>query len=344
MLTETRAWITSIKRAFAPVLTVCIVLCLVLSSCSGSNEEFEPDYDNYNTYAFFGVDSRAADDVWKTDEDETGSAGKPSSDVIMLIRVDDESGDIRIVSVYRDTMLEVSGSGEDFDKCNAAYREYGAYGAIDMLERNLDVRISGYITANFMSVADAIDALGGVEIDVEDEPLTESHRDVGDNSIDAINMYIDEMNRVYDKNTPHLAGGGLQNLSGLQAVAYSRLRYTEGSDLRRAERQRTVLTKMFEKLSQADAQTQRAALKSIYQTIDTDLGETEMMDIFDKLSGFDLGDMEGFPYYKKGIYGEKAYYVPCDLETNVTEFHKRMYGEEEYSPNETVAEYSSKII
>ena len=335
-------------------LALCVLAAglIGLTGCSNHTDGvtgtgFTPDYDSYNTYAFFGVDSRASEDEdWKTDE-STGTEGAPSSDVIMLMRIDPDTDAVRVISVYRDTMLDVAGDGSDFEKCNTAFRNSGAYGAIDMLEKNLDIRISGYVTANFLSVADAIDALGGIEVDVEDQEVMDAYKQSGNDVVDIMNNFIDELNQIYHKDTPHVTGPGRQTLSGIQAVAYSRVRYTQGGDLQRSVRQRTVLALMIDKLREADAQTQKQALKDIYPSIDTDLSEGELMDLFDDLDGLDVSEMEGFPYYK-AFYNtdtEKGnMFVPCDLADNVTELHRRVYGESEYSPNETVLKYNELII
>ena len=328
----------------------CIALMLAVAGCKKEEPETveePPVSDNYTTYVFFGSDSRMAGDDWKTDT-TSGTQGAPSSDVIMLLSVNEDTGKTRISSVYRDTMLDVAGDGSDFEKCNVAFQRNGAYGAMDMLERNLDTEISGYVTANFMTVADAIDMLGGIEVDVEDmETDSDKYKEQGlYNVVDTTNSYIDEMNRIYDKDTPHLEHAGKQTLSGLQAVAYSRVRYTAGGDMKRAARQRNVVALMADKLKSADADTQRSVLKQMYMEVDTDLAEDELTALFDLLVGYDLDDLGGFPYrmgnYKTEEKGDML--VPCDLITNVKELHAFLYGDEDYEPSETVKEYDRLLI
>ena len=328
------------------IIIAAVMLCA--GGCDNKKEETlsdsRPVYDGYSTYVFFGTDSRAAEDAWKTD-DSTGTQGAPSSDVIMLLSVDRESGESKILSVYRDTMLDVAGDGSDFEKCNTAFRESGVYGAVDMLERNLDLNIDGYVTANFMTVADAIDMLGGVEVDIEDEKVTSKHSDVADDVVGVMNQYIKEMNAVYGTDTPLIEDAGRQTLSGMQAVAYSRVRYTEGSDIRRAERQRNVVMLMADRLRASDTATQHKVLKEMYKKVDTDLTESELMDLFDLLVDYDLDNMNGFPYATKWLNDEDkgAMYVPCDLISNVTELHADLYKNDSYRPSSTVAEYDELI-
>lgn len=333
----------------AILLLIALAALLALSGCGNKeknkNEESSgttPAYDEYNTYVFFGVDSRAGEDDWKED-DSTGTEGAPSSDVIMLVNIDEESRDVQVCSVYRDTMMDVSGS-LDLQKCNTAYRDAGPYGAIGMLEENLDLRISGYVSANFMAVADAIDALGGVDVDIESEKLAKGYEDKGTDSLDIINALIDELNEIYDRDAPHIEKTGMQTLSGIQAVAYSRLRYTEGSDMQRTVRQRDIVSLMLEKLKAADTTTQHEVLQQMYPSVDTDMAESELMDLFDVLVGYDMGNMQGFPYYKSSAYLDELWFmIPCDLETNVTELHKRVYGEPNYAPSASVKTISKAI-
>ena len=327
---------------------LCLVCaCMSLSACnkkSTSPGSKSPVYSNYSTYVFFGTDSRAAGDDWKTD-DSTGTEGAPSSDVIMLLTVNNDTDEAKILSVYRDTMLDVAGDGTDFEKCNTAYRDGGAYGAIDMLEKNLDLHIDGYVTANFMSVADAIDLLGGVDVDIEDVKTTESHKDAGDDVVDIMNNLIDEMNSIYGSSTPHIEHAGKQTLTGLQSVAYSRVRYTEGSDMVRTERQRNVVALMAQKLKSVDTETQHTVLKEMYKKVDTDMAENELMSLFDVLVDYDLGSMKGFPFHLNRLFDDEkgAMYVPCDLETNVAELHSLIYDNNDYTPSSTVTSYSKGI-
>ena len=339
-----------LSKTQAYFLVIILVLqVFILDGCKGQSDkgsEVSPVYDDYSTYAFFGTDSRAAGDDWKTD-DSTGTQGAPSSDVIMILTVNNDSGAAKIISVYRDTMLNVAGDDTDFEKCNTAFRDGGAYGAIDMLERNLDIHIDGYATANFMSVADAIDMLGGVDVDIEDEKTYEVVSDEYglDNVVDTMNKYIDEMNSVYDLDTPHIEKAGKQTVTGIQAVAYSRVRYTEGSDRRRTERQRNVVMLMAQKLRASDTETQNKVLKEMYNKIDTDLTESELMNLLNAIIDYDIDTVGGFPFDMNDIEdAEKGVLlVPCDLSTNVTELHKYLYGNDSYMPSKTVEEYSELI-
>ena len=209
------------------------------------------------------------------------------------------------------------------------------------------MQIEGYITANFLTVANAIDRLGGIDVDVEDqETSSDEYKERGlTDVVSTTNSYIDEMNKIYGTDTPHLEKAGVQNLTGLQAVAYSRVRYTIGSDMRRTERQRNILALMASKLKTADTNTQHDVLKQMYQEADTDLSENELMDMFDLLIGYDIDNIGGFPFYFEAIENKDkgVMFVPCDLNTNVKELHSYLYDNDSYAPSTTVSDYDELI-
>ena len=112
--------------------------------------------DGYTNVALFGVDSR------------DGNLGKGNrTDCIIVASLNNETKEIKMVSVYRDTLLDLSEG--TYQKCNAAYSYGGPVTAINMLNMNLDLDIQDYVTVDFGAISDAIDLLGGVEIDVTDE-------------------------------------------------------------------------------------------------------------------------------------------------------------------------------
>ena len=144
-----------------------------------------------------------------------------------------------MVSIYRDTYLDMDTTDGSFAKANAAYSKGGPTQAISMLNKNLDLDITDYVSVDFNAVADCVDLLGGITMDITDEEAAimngeTEHQD-----------YIGEVAQVTGKEAHYLDGGGTYNLDGVQATAYARIRYTAGDDYRRALRQRTVITKLI---------------------------------------------------------------------------------------------------
>lgn len=318
------------RSGIIKIITTALILVLtvtLLSSC-GSQKKTETKkaaqpqkYKGYTTFAFFGVDSRAEEN-------------KGRSDVIMLITINNDKKSVKVTSVYRDTLLDISGDGSDSEKCNAAYAWDGPEGAVDMLERNLDVKIDGYFASNFKAVADAVDTVGGVKIYVQDS------------EIKYLNSYIKEYNEKFNQNIPDVTEAGMQQLNGGQAVAYSRIRYLEGGDFARTRRQQNVVSQMFQQIRRLDKDQQNKVFSNLYKTVDTDMSKSELMNMADVMIKYNLSDMGGFPYKKSGKnLGSKGdCVIPCDLEENVIMFHKKVYGDKNYQPSETVKDYSSKIV
>ena len=172
----------------------------------------------YQNIALFGVDSREQDLL----------GGDNRSDTIMICSINKKTGKIKLVSVYRDTLLDIGGG--EFRKCNAAYAYGGPQQAIAMLNSNLDLNITDFVTVGFEGLADTIDALGGIDLEITDEEM------------EYMNSYMEDMYDELGIDYEEVTDSGMQHLSGIQATAYCRIRYTEGDDFKRAQRQRTVLS------------------------------------------------------------------------------------------------------
>ena len=104
-----------------------------------------------------------------------------------------------------------------------------------MLNKNLDLDITDFVTVDFNAVIKAVDLLGGIDIDLTDE------------EVKWLNAYLIETSQVTGVSYENVAASGTQHLSGIQAMAYCRIRYTEGWDYKRTERQRLVLEKILQR-------------------------------------------------------------------------------------------------
>ena len=277
----------------------------------------------YTDIAIFGVDNRSNGD---TDSGRT--------DVIMIASVNNDSDEIKVVSVYRDTFLNQSGAYADtFNKANAAYSTGGASQAVNMLNLNLDMDIENYVTVDFNAVADVVDAVGGVTIEVTQEEAEQ------------INKYGKEVADVLGVDMEYLDGAGEYLLNGVQAVGYCRIRHTAGDDFKRTERQRTVLSKVITKAKKSSLKTLSAIADSVFPEISTSLSYTEMLTLVMEVFNYDMGETSGFPYYKTTsvISGKGDCVIPCTLSYNVQWLHEFLYGDEDYTPSETVQNLSSSI-
>ena len=340
------------------ILSVLLILSLVIAMMPPIADAASKT-SSVKTYVFFGSDSRKADNSWespnggKITKDKSGTQGTPRSDVIMLLKVDNKKKTVEVMSIYRDTLLDVSGKGTDFQKANKAYSDLGPKKAVKALEKNLNIKIDGYIATNFKGVAEVIDKLGGVTINIEKDKLDKKYRtSTMKNVPEVMNRYIDETNRIYGDKVAHIKKTGKQKLNGSQAVAYARVRYTNGWDMRRSVRQRTVLSAMTKKYKKASAKKKAAVLKTVLENVDTNIKISESKKVFKKAGKYKFGSMKGFPYYKafysmktkKEIGGISSVTVPADLTTNVIKLHKSFYGQKKYKVSKTVKSYSKKMV
>ena len=276
--------------------------------------------EGFKTIALFGLDNRS-----------NGNLSSGNSDVIIIVSINNETQEVKMCSVYRDTYLDTGGG--KFRKCNAAFAKGGPQAAISMLNKNLDLNISDYVTVDFNAVVECIDLLGGVELTITDE---EAHYMIG---------YVKELNELTGNKSEVPEAGGTYVLDGVQATAYARIRYTAGNDYKRAERQRTVIAKMVEKVQESDLKTLNSMIDVMFDDIETSFSNKDMIALAAKVFEYELSGSAGFPFVKKEVeLGSKGQIVaPDTLEENVKELHKFLYNNEEYVPSSTVRANSMKI-
>lgn len=296
---------------------------------SGVASEFaeNEELQKYTNIALFGVDARNG-------KLESGTR----SDTIMILSVNNETGEARLVSVYRDTYLNL---GNDvYNKCNGAYAKGGPRQAISMLNMNLDLNITDFVTIGFDGLMEVIDALGGVEINVQQSEIKHL------NNYQA-SMYATEENpnNLTTDYVP-VTEPGVQTLSGYQAVAYCRIRAV-GNDFGRTERQRTVLEQVLLKAQSATPSQLNAIADNVLPLVETSLDIDEIYDVISKISTYEITGSCGFPfdgYITTGKIGSKgSCVIPLDLATNVELLHEYLYPGVPYTPSEDVLTYSREI-
>ena len=293
-------------------------------------ERIETGDEGLNRYmqiALFGVDSR----------DQNLGSGNNRSDTIIVACIDNETKEIRLASVYRDTYLFLGptiGSGNSYDKCNAAYSYGGPEAAVTMLNLNLDLAISDYMTVGFRGVIDVVNAVGGIDLEI------------ASNEIIHLNNYAsvmaDELHLTY---TP-VQEAGYQHLNGLQAMAYCRIRAV-GNDYGRTERQRKVIAAILESARGMSATQLVDIVNNVFSEVSTSFTIGEITDMIGDLNQYRIIETTGFPSMNmltSGNIGAKgSCVVPRDLSSNVTWLHEFLFGETDYVPTEDVQRYSSRV-
>lgn len=284
------------------------------------SEDVAEQMKGYWTIALFGVDSRG----------NVVTKGT-NADVNMICNINRDTGEIKLVSVYRDTYLNVSKEGT-YNKLNYAYAVGGPEQAIETLNRNLDLEINDYMTFNWKAVANAIDILGGVDIELSKAEFY------------YINSFITETVKATGIGSHQLTHAGMNHLDGVQAVAYGRLRLMD-TDFARTERQRKIVQQAFEKAKKADFQTLYVLIGTVFPQVSTSIWVDDMVNNAKNISKFHLGETTGFPQARGNANIKKKgdVVVPATLESNVKKLHEFLYGNTDYTPSETVKKISTKI-
>ena len=289
------------------------------NSEAGINEDI--DEDVLANVALFGLDNRS-----------NGSYDEGHSDCIMIASLNYDTKEVQIVSVYRDTYLPI-GNGK-FAKANAAYANGGAKRAVAMLNSNLDLNITKYVCVDWKALVDAIDDIGGLDLEITKAELKE------------INYLIPEVDYTTGYNTPYLEGDGMQHLDGTQATCYARIRSTSGDDFLRASRQRIVLQAMLEKAKKANPATLVKICNSVVDDISTTLSLDQMVSLAKDVTKYKINSTTGFPtdLTTKNMPRCGDTVIPADLVTNVKKLHEYMFDDAAYTPSQTVQAISETIV
>lgn len=284
-------------------------------------EETVKTMSGYTNIALFGLDTRVA-----------GQLGKGNrSDTIIIASINNDTKEVKLVSVYRDTYLDLANG--KFNKCNGAYSAGGPEQAMAMLNKNLDLDIKYYVTVDFAALTDTVDLLGGINIDVDES------------EIGHLNNYLVETSKVTGVSTQKLTQTGLQLLDGVQATSYCRIRYTAGDDFKRTERQREVIMEIVNTAKQADISQINDIINAVFPKIATNYTNEEMLQMAPEMIGYDIVDTQGFPFDRTpaSISGKGECVVPVDLANNVKQLHEYLFENYSFTPSETVQSISDQI-
>ena len=229
------------------------------------------------------------------------------------------------------------GNGQ-YSKANAAYAKGGAEQFLNMLNTNLDLNVTDFVSVDFQAVAEAVELLGGIDVELKEEEVVH------------LNNYCVETSKVTGMDyTPLKKTAGVHHLNGVQTVAYARIRYTAGNDFRRAARQREVIYKIVEKAKNADVATLSKILDKVFPNIYTSFSKAEILQMGMSMLSYDIEDQTGFPF--DHLYGQRVkdavgidVVLPVTLESNVIKLHEFLYPEDSYTPSEEVKAYSQRIV
>ena len=266
--------------------------------------EAAENLSNFRNIAIFGIDSR----------EDTYSKGN-RSDCIIIASMNNDTKEVKLVSIYRDTYVQIEDHG--LDKITHAYSYGEAPLAIKTLNTNFDLNITEFVTVNFDAVKDIVDDIGGISMNITDEEVSQ---------------------------IPGLTKAGTYNLTGEQALAYARIRHAEGGDYKRTERMRDVLTAVLNKVKTFSISELNKFIDKVLPKVYTNVTASDVFSMIPSLTSIKITDSIGWPYETKGITLDRWYGVPITLESNVTRLHREVFGESDYQSSDTVKQISQEII
>lgn len=288
--------------------------------------------------ALVGVDARGVE----------GSelAESMNSDTIILCCIDHDKQEIRMVSIMRDTWMNMAKYTDEyyeFDKANSAYNRGGPESMLSMLNTNLDFALTDYVTVNFKALADAIDVLGGLDIEMTNAECVHANN---------YNREVSEAQGVEYEAIPYDEDLGddyseVRHVSGALATSYARIRYGGGDDAKRTSRQRIVINLMVQKLKQNPTKIPEI-LDKVMGNVSTSLTKNEILELGMHAVTYKMGTSYAYPFQL--CYGENVesalgvdVVIPVTLEFNVRELHEYLYPGLSYEPSAAVTEYSDYI-
>ncbi|HCL4438274.1 TPA: LCP family protein [Clostridium botulinum] len=320
MGSKKKKWILSIV---AVIILISVVSALYVYSKLGSvkkvpiskddkelkiDKKAESHGDDVINIAFFGLDRRKKEELSR-------------SDAVMILSLDKKHKKVKLSSIMRDSYVDIEGHGKT--KLNHAYAYGGPELAIKAINSNFKLNIRDFVAVDFYGLENIIDTVGGIEIPVRSD------------EIKYINSYMQGTAKVENKSVQEVQNPGLQNLNGMQAVAYARIRYTSGGDYERTERQRTVLTAIMNKIKKLGPTEFPKVVSSLLPNVESSLSFTEIMKM--STSAFALGidnvEQQRFPLdnYCEGKLIEGIYYLLFNEEKTIDQMHKYIF--EDIKPN-----------
>ena len=269
-----------------------------------------------------------------------------NSDTIILCCIDHDKQEIRMVSIMRDTWMNMAKYTDEyyeFDKANSAYNRGGPESMLSMLNTNLDFALTDYVTVNFKALADAIDVLGGLDIEMTNAECVHANN---------YNREVSEAQGVEYEAIPYDEDLGddyseVRHVSGALATSYARIRYGGGDDAKRTSRQRIVINLMVQKLKQNPTKIPEI-LDKVMGNVSTSLTKNEILELGMHAVTYTMGTSYAYPFQL--CYGENVVnalgedvVIPVTLEFNVRELHEYLYPGLSYEPSAAVTEYSDYI-
>ena len=271
------------------------------SKMNSNGENNKPSNNEITNIALFGIDNRSTND-------------KGRSDAILVVSINTIDNELKLISIMRDSYVNIDGYG--YDKLNHAYAYGGPLLAVKTINQTFGLDIKDYVTVNFESVIDIIDYFGGITIDINEDEM------------ELINKYQYEASAITGKPVQTLNSCGKINLTGMQALSYSRIRDLGNGDFERTSRQRKVCELLAEKIKNMEVTQIPSTISKIAPMFSTSLTKKEMINIgYSALNTVSNLDQERFPvdgYCDRKIVDD-IWYLSFDETETANQIHKYIY-------------------
>ena len=291
-----------------------------------------PQMTGYTTYALFGLDHRSKNEKLNTE----------NSDTIIIASINNDTKAVKLVSVYRDTLLNVK--DDTYSKANSAYALGGPTNAVSMLNTNLDLNITDYVAIDFNALVTVVDCLGGLDIPLSYAEIVHMNNYCVETSEETGKSYT-PVELPDPKPEDEEAIVDTYHLNGVQATSYCRIRYTASLDMGRTERQRRVIQMIVDKAKKAGLSTIFDIMDQVFPMVKTSVSKTEILKMIPAMIGYSIDETTGFPndYKFAKVKGSGSVIVPTTLESNVLKIHQFLYGDTSYTPTQDVLNRSAQI-
>ena len=289
-----------------------------------------PQMTGYTTYALFGLDHRSRNEKLNTE----------NSDTIIVASINNDTKAVKLVSVYRDTLLNVK--DDTYSKANAAYALGGPAQAVNMLNTNLDLNITDYVSIDFDALVTVVDCLGGLDIPLSYAEIVHMNNYCVETAEETGKSYT-PVELPEPKPEDQEAIVGTYHLNGVQATSYCRIRYTASLDMGRTERQRRVIQMIVDKAKKAGLSTIFDIMDQVFPMVKTSVSKTEILKLIPAMIGYSIDETTGFPQDYKFATVKGSVIVPTTLDSNVLKLHQFLYGNTNYTPTQDVLNKSAQI-
>ena len=289
-----------------------------------------PQMTGYTTYALFGLDHRSRNEKLNTE----------NSDTIIIASINNDTKAVKLVSVYRDTLLNVK--DDTYSKANAAYALGGPAQAVNMLNTNLDLNITDYVSIDFDALVTVVDCLGGLDIPLSYAEIVHMNNYCVETAEETGKSYT-PVELPEPKPEDQEAIVGTYHLNGVQATSYCRIRYTASLDMGRTERQRRVIQMIVDKAKKAGLSTIFDIMDQVFPMVKTSVSKTEILKLIPAMIGYCIDETTGFPQDYKFATVKGSAIVPTTLDSNVLKLHQFLYGNTNYTPTQDVLNKSAQI-